>query len=60
VKMAKLVLSLNIVSLGEYLIDKASLTVDRKPLNDIQINRLALTDEYVVILYVDNHFLIES
>ncbi len=55
--MAKLILSLDQVVVEEYLLDKARLTIGRRPSNDIQIDNLAVSGEHAVIVQIGQDFL---
>ncbi len=56
--MAKLVLSLNGVTQGEYQLDKERITIGRKPDNDIPIDNLAVSGKHaLVITILDDSFL---
>lgn len=58
--MAKLILSLDQVTLEEFTLDKPRLTVGRKPINDIQIDNLAVSGEHAVIVKIGNDFFVED
>ena len=56
--MAKLVLSLNGVTQGEYQLDKERITIGRKPDNDIPIDNLAVSGKHALIITIlDDSFL---
>jgi pSer/pThr/pTyr-binding forkhead associated (FHA) protein len=52
VDMAKLILALDGALLGEYPIDKKYVTIGRRPINDIQIDNLAVSGEHARIITV--------
>lgn len=58
--MAKLILSLDQVVVEEYLLDKARLTIGRRPSNDIQIDNLAVSGEHAVIVQIGQDFFVED
>ena len=56
--MAKLVLSLNGVSQGEYPLNKERISIGRKPDNEIQVDNLAVSGKHaLVITILDDSFL---
>lgn len=56
--MAKLVLSMNGVTQGEYQLDRERLTIGRKPENDIPIDNLAVSGKHALIITIlDDSFL---
>ena len=56
--MAKLVLSLNGVTQGEYQLDKERITIGRKPDNDIPVDNLAVSGKHALIITIlDDSFL---
>ncbi|WP_153111942.1 FHA domain-containing protein [Propionivibrio limicola] len=56
--MAKLVLSMDGLVLKEIALDKERMTIGRKPVNDIQIDNLAISGEHAVIVTIlDDSFL---
>jgi hypothetical protein len=58
--MAKLILSLNGAVLGEYPIDKESISIGRKPHNDIQIDNLAVSGDHATITSIYNYHFVED
>lgn len=59
--MARLVLVHDGVNLRDYKLDKAKVSLGRKPENDIQIDDAAISSQHVLFLrepseYLDNHF----
>lgn len=58
--MAKLIFSLENRILNEYQLDKERITIGRRPINDIQIDNLAVSGEHAAILKMGNSFYIED
>ena len=58
--MAKLVLSFNGASVSEYTLDKETITIGRKPDNDIHIDNLAVSSHHAKILTILNDSFIED
>ncbi len=58
--MAKLILSLDGVLLGEYPLDKERITVGRRSANDIHIDNLAVSGEHAAIVTIGNNSFLED
>jgi hypothetical protein len=58
--MAKLILSLDDNFISEYLLDKARISIGRRPSNDIHIDNLAVSGEHAVILQAGDDFYMED
>ena len=58
--MAKLILSMDGLVLKEYTLTKERTTIGRKPLNDIQIDNLAVSGEHAVVVTILNDSFLED
>lgn len=58
--MAKLILTLDDHFISEYPLDKARISIGRRPSNDIHIDNLAVSGEHAVILQVGDDFYMED
>ncbi|NOT15990.1 MAG: FHA domain-containing protein [Methylotenera sp.] len=58
--MAKLILSLDNVNLGEFPLDKDRITIGRRPSNDIHVDNLAVSGEHAAVLKMGNDYFIED
>lgn len=58
--MAKLILTLDGAFLGEHDIDKDTLTIGRRPSNDVHIDNLAISGSHAVVRTLGNDFFLED
>ncbi len=58
--MPKLILSMDGLVLKEILLDKESITIGRKPHNDVQIDNLAISGEHAIVTTILNDAFLED
>jgi len=58
--MSKLIFSLDGAFLGEFPLDKARLTIGRRPSNDIPIDNLAISGEHATVAIIGNDVFLED